>query len=81
MATTDHAKTTVEINATDYLYEAPTITLAEVRRLANIPANHKVYVEIPEPTDDPEFTSSETVHVHPHRKFYSVSPAISGGAR
>jgi len=71
---------TVEINAADFNYLEHTITVAEVRRLGNIPANHSVYIEVPEPTDDPEFLPGETVSVHHHRKFYSVSPAITGGA-
>lgn len=70
----------VEINATDHPYTGTTITLPEVRRLGNIPDGHKVYIEVPEPTDDPEFRDGETVRVHEHRKFYSVSPSISGGA-
>jgi len=74
-----HATITVDINATDHPYTAETITLPEVRRLGNVPAGHKVYIEIPEPTDDPEFREDEIVRVHQHRKFYSVSPAISGG--
>ena len=72
---------TIEINATDYPYTADTITLTELRQLASIPADHKVYIEVPEPSDDPEFTSGETVNVRQHRKFYSVSPAITGGRR
>lgn len=72
---------TIEINATDYPYSADTITLAEIRYLADIPADHKVYIEVPEPSDDPEFTDGEGVNVHRHRKFYSVSPAITGGSR
>lgn len=70
---------TVEINATDYPYAADTITLADVQRLGSIPPEHKVYIEVPEPTDDPLFQDSETVKVHVHRKFYSVSPSITGG--
>jgi len=70
---------TIEINATDYPYTADTITLAELRQLAGIPADHKVYIEVPEPSDDPEFTGGESVSIHQHRKFYSVSPAITGG--
>ncbi len=77
--TTTQATGTVEINATDHPYSLPTITLAEVRRLGNIPPSHKVYVEVPEPTDDPEVQEGETIRVHQHRKFYSVSPSISGG--
>jgi hypothetical protein len=75
---TDHEQT-VEINATDYPYPNDAITLADVRRLGNIPADHKVYVEVPEPTDDPEFTDGQSIRIHQHRKFYSVSPAITGG--
>jgi hypothetical protein len=71
---------TVEINATDVLYTGDTITLEDVRRLGHIPAEHKVYVEIPEPTDDPEFLPGQTIDVRHHRKFYSVSPSITGGA-
>lgn len=70
---------TVEINAADYSYSAETIMLADVRRLGNIPADHKVYIEVPEPTDDPQFQDGETIRVHEHRKFYSVSPSITGG--
>lgn len=70
---------TVEINATDYPYTAPTITAAEIRRLGSIPADHKVYREIPEPTDDPEVLPGETIEVHRFRKFYSVTPALTGG--
>jgi hypothetical protein len=72
--------TTIEINASDYPYDAQTITLTEVRRLGNIPTTHRVFIEIPEPTDDPEFVDGHPVRVHEHRKFYSVSPAVSGGA-
>jgi hypothetical protein len=70
---------TIDINATDYPYTSDTITLADVRRLGNIPADHKVYIEVPEPTDDPELTDGQTVRLEQHRKFYSVSPAITGG--
>jgi hypothetical protein len=75
----DHGAGTVEINATDHAYTEETIALPEVRRLGNIPSGHKVYIEVPEPTDDPEFHEGDTVRVQHHRKFYSVSPAISGG--
>jgi hypothetical protein len=70
---------TVEINATDYPFSAETITLADIRRLANIPPDHQVFIEVPEPTDDPLFQDEETIGVHEHRKFYSVSPSITGG--
>lgn len=70
----------VEINATDVPYTGDTITLDDVRRLGHIPTDHKVYMEIPEPTDDPEFLPGQTINVRQHRKFYSVSPAITGGA-
>jgi hypothetical protein len=70
---------TVEINATDYPYTAETITVDEVRRLGDIPSDHKVYIEVPEPTDDPLFREGETIQVHQLRKFYSVSPSITGG--
>ncbi len=70
---------TVEINATDYPYAADTITLADVRRLGSIPPDHKVYIEVPEPTDDPQLQDGGPVNVHVHRKFYSVSPSITGG--
>jgi hypothetical protein len=70
---------TVEINATDFPYAADTITLADVRRLGTIPPDHKVYIEVPEPTDDPLFQDGDMVNVHVHRKFYSVSPSITGG--
>ncbi len=70
---------TVEINATDHPYTAETITVDEIRCLGNIPADHKVYIEVPEPTDDPEATAGQAINVHHHRKFYSVSPAITGG--
>lgn len=76
MTDTNH---TVEINATDYAYTGETITLADIRRLGNIPADHKVYVEIPEPTDDPQLQEGQNIHVHAHRKFYSISPSITGG--
>ncbi len=76
---TEHSPTTVEINATDYLYVKETITLADVRQLGAIPADHKVYVEAPGPTDDPLFRDGEVVDVRERRKFYSVSPAITGG--
>jgi hypothetical protein len=70
---------TVEINATDYSYTAETITLMDIRRLGNIPADHKVYIEIPEPTDDPQLQEGQLIHVREHRKFYSVSPSITWG--
>jgi hypothetical protein len=70
---------TIEINATDYPYTSETITLAKLKQIAGIPADHNVYIEVPEPSDDPEFKSGETANVHQHRKFYSVSPAITGG--
>lgn len=79
--TNAHHGGTVEINATDYPYHGETITLADIQRLATIPADHQVYVEIPEPTDDPQLTAGEVVEVREHGKFYSVSPAITGGAR
>lgn len=72
---------TVEINAKDYPYTAPTITAAEIRRLGNIPADHKVYREVPEPVDDPEVLPGDTIDVERSRKFYSVSPSITGGRR
>ncbi len=70
---------TVEINATDYPWTAPTITVEEIRRLGNIPTDHKVYREIPEPIDDPEILPGETIDIRHFRKFYSVSPSITGG--
>jgi hypothetical protein len=70
---------TVEINATDYPYTSPTITLDEIRRLGSIPSDHRVYAETPGPEDDREVLPGDVIDVHRFRKFYSVSPAISGG--
>lgn len=69
---------TVEINAVDYQYAEPTITLARIRSLASIPDDHRVYREIPEPKDDPEVTPDEVIDVHRFRKFYSVGPVTGG---
>lgn len=71
---------TVEINATDYPYSRETISIDEVRSLAQIPSDHRVYIEIPEPTDDPELLAGQIVDIHHHRKFYSVTPHLTGGA-
>lgn len=71
---------TVEINAQEYAVDVATIDLAEIRRLGKIPADHKVYHEIPEPVDDPEVTTGEVIPLHKLEKFYSVSPQITGGA-
>ncbi len=70
----------VEINARDYEFEDDHITLAQIRHLASIPADHKVYHEVPEPVDDPEVIEGKPVPLHRKlEKFYSVSPAITGG--
>ncbi len=71
----------VEINAKDYELEDDHITLVQIRQLGNIPADHKVYHEDPNPKDDPEVTATDRIKLHRHKpqKFYSVSPAISGG--
>lgn len=71
---------TVEINAKDYPFEGDHITLADIRRLGNIPANHKVYHEIPEPKDDPEVTEKDRIKLGKLEKFYSVAPEITGGS-
>ncbi len=69
----------VEINAQDYEVEGDHLTLAQIRQLANIPATHKVYHEVPEPVDDPEVIEGQPTPLHKLEKFYSVSPAITGG--
>jgi hypothetical protein len=69
----------VEINARDYEVTGEVISLEQIRQLGNIPADHKVYHEIPEPVDDPEVTEGESIALHKLEKFYSVTPAISGG--
>lgn len=69
----------VEINAQEYTVQGDHITLAQIRQLGNIPADHKVYHEIPEPVDDPEVTEGQSIALHKLEKFYSVSPAIAGG--
>jgi len=70
----------VEINAQEYDLTGDSITLAQIRQLANIPAGYKVYHEVPEPVDDPEVIDGQEIRLHKLEKFYSVSPAISGGA-
>ncbi len=70
---------TVEINAKDYQVEGDHITLAQIRQLGNIPADHKVYHEVPQPVDDPEVTENDRIKLHKLEKFYSVSPSITGG--
>lgn len=80
MITTQKVKThQVEINAKDYRVEGDYITLAQIRDLGNIPADHKVYHEIPEPKDDPEVLEGQRIKLGRLEKFYSVSPAITGG--
>jgi hypothetical protein len=70
---------TIEINAKDVQVEGDTITLAQIRRLGNIPAEHRVYHEDPRPVDDPEVTETDEIKLGKLEKFYSVSPSISGG--
>ncbi len=80
VATKPKVKThTVEINAKEYQVEGDHITLAQIRQLGNIPADHKVYHEVPQPKDDPEVVEGQQIKLHKLEKFYSVSPAISGG--
>ncbi len=75
-----HVKThQVEINARDYTVEGDFITLAQIRQIAGIPSDHKVYHEVPEPVDDPEVKDGDRIQLHKLEKFYSVSPAITGG--
>ena len=69
----------VEINAQDYDVEGNHITLAQIKQLGNIPADHKVYHEVPEPVDDPEVIEGQPIPLHRLEKFYSVSPSITGG--
>lgn len=70
---------TVEINAQNYEVTGDYITLEQIRQLGNIPADHKVYHEIPQPKDDPEVLAGQQIKLHKLEKFYSVSPAITGG--
>lgn len=78
--TATHTKTnTVEINATEYPVEGDHITLAQIRQLGNIPANYRVYHEVPEPVDDPEVLEGQPIKLGRLEKFYSVSPSIAGG--
>jgi len=77
---TSHPRThTIEINAREYTVEGNEITLAQIRNLGNIPEDHKVYHEVPQPIDDPEVRANDRITLHQLEKFYSVSPAISGG--
>jgi hypothetical protein len=79
MEQSDHRhRGTIEINAVDYEYAEPTITLAQIRLLGSIPDDHHVYREIPEPQDDPEVTPGDVIDVHRFRKFYSVGPVTGG---
>ncbi len=79
--TATHIKThTVEINAKDHPFGGDHITLADIRRLGNIPAHHKVYHEIPEPKDDPEVKEGDRIKLGKLEKFYSVAPEITGGS-
>lgn len=70
---------TVEINAKDYQVQGDSITLAQIRQLGNILADHKVYHEDPRPVDDPEVLEGQEIKLHKLEKFYSVSPSITGG--
>lgn len=70
---------TVEINAKEYEFEGSHITLEQLRHLGNIPAGHRVYHEIPQPIDDPEVVEGKPIQLNKLEKFYSVSPAITGG--
>ncbi len=75
-----HVKThTVEINALDHEVEGDEITLAQIRQIGNIPADHKVYHEVSEPVDDPEVTEADHIKLRKLEKFYSVSASVSGG--
>lgn len=76
---TDVKTHAVEINAQEYQVEGNEITVAQIRQLGNIPSDHKVYHEIPQPIDDPEVTESTSIALHKLEKFYSVSPNIAGG--
>lgn len=71
----------VEINAKNYEVGDDYITLAQIRHLGNIPADHRVYHEDPRPQDDPEVTETSRIKLHNNKpeKFYSVSPSITGG--
>jgi hypothetical protein len=73
---------TVEINAKEHQVEEDSITLARIRQLGSIPPDHKVYREDPRPHDDPEVQEGEVFKLHKNKveRFYSVSPAISGGS-
>ena len=70
---------TVEINAKDYPFQGASITLAQIRQLGTIPADHKVYHEDPRPIDDPEVLEDQEIKLGKLEKFYSVSPSITGG--
>jgi hypothetical protein len=77
---TTHVRThQVEINAQEYAVEGDFITLVQIRERGGIPRDHKVYHEVPEPVDDPEVTEGDQISLHKLEKFYSVSPAITGG--
>lgn len=68
----------IHINDVEYHVTDRKMTGAELKALAQVPANHRLYEEVPGPRPDKPIDDNEVVHLKDGDHFYSIPPATKG---
>jgi Multiubiquitin len=72
----NHEKHKILINDKEYVVEAKTLSGAQIKALAGIPAEYQLFLE--QPGEDRPIPDATSVKLHDGMKFYSLPPATFG---